>query len=422
MEKHRNPSLRILYISQYFPPEVGATQSRAFDMAYYLSERGHKVTVLCEFPNHPSGILPARYRRKFWERRRMRRFRVCRCWVYATPQKTFVTRLLFYLSFMCSSIAAGLFLRDKFDVVYTTSPPLFVGVSGYILSRLKNAKFVFEVRDLWPESAVALGELRNPGFIKRAGKLETFFYRKAEKIVGVTSGILENLMNRGVNPEKLQLIKNGTNIHLFKNRGDHKKDDLNLRGRFVVGYFGIFGLAQGMEQLCELAERMKIYPDVHFLFVGDGPKKQNVLDLKSEKQLTNLTILNEIRREEIAEYISACDAALVPLRKNELFTGALPSKMFDNMACERPIILSVAGEAQKVLKDAESGIFVEPENTAQMMEAILKLKSDPELCKRMGRNGRRFVEKYFSRKKLALELEACLQRIRNFSGRENFEI
>ena len=301
MEKHRNPSLRILYISQYFPPEVGATQSRAFDMAYYLSERGHKVTVLCEFPNHPSGILPARYRRKFWERRRMRRFRVCRCWVYATPQKTFVTRLLFYLSFMCSSIAAGLFLRDKFDVVYTTSPPLFVGVSGYILSRLKNAKFVFEVRDLWPESAVALGELRNPGFIKRAGKLETFFYRKAEKIVGVTSGILENLMNRGVNPEKLQLIKNGTNIHLFKNRGDHKKDDLNLRGRFVVGYFGIFGLAQGMEQLCELAERMKIYPDVHLSFM-----------IKAANALNEVLRISTVRENPITVSILYVIAFMLP--------------------------------------------------------------------------------------------------------------
>ena len=408
VEKHQARSLRILYISQYFPPEVGATQSRAFDMAYYLSERGHRVTVIGEFPNHPSGIMPEEYRHKFLEFKKLENFRIARSWVYASPQKNFLKRILFYLTFTFSSFVAGFFIRESFDVVYATSPPLFVGLSGYMLSRIKNAKFVFEVRDLWPDSAVALGELSNDRFIKWARSLEEFFYRKAEKIVVVTSGILETLRRRKIPPGKLCLVKNGTNIRYFKNVGAGEKIKLGLQDKFVVGYFGILGLAQGMEFLCSVIEEMKFYEDIHFIFVGEGPKKQIIEAQKSQKKLDNLTLLGEIPRKKIVRYISACDVSLVPLRRSKLFLGALPSKMFDSMACERPIILSVAGEAQKVLQESGAGIFVEPENAEQMIAAILKLKSNPRLREKMGRNGRTFVEKNYSRKALAGELETCL--------------
>ena len=397
--------VKILYISQYFPPEIGATQARAFEIARYLVKQGHKVTVITEFPNHPSGILPKKYRFKFFQKQLMEGIIVWRSWVFATPNKTFITRLAFYLSFMLSSILVGLFTGSRFDIVYATSPPFFVGVSGYILSRLKNARFVFEVRDIWPESAIVLGELSNPRLIRWAEKLERFYYSKAEKIIVVTRGILNTLLRRGEPPEKLLLIENGSNLKIYANRGQAKKIELNLQNKFVVGYFGIFGLAQGMEQLCDLVNNMKNLPDVHFLFVGDGPKKKMVLDIKHRKQLTNLTILDEIPREKIAEYISACDVTLVPLKKRKLFTSALPSKMFDNMACERPVILSVDGEARKLLEKAGAGIFVEPENTTQMMQAILTLKSNPHLCREMGKNGRAFVEKNYSREKLASKLE-----------------
>ncbi len=408
VEKNRVRPLKILYISQYFPPEVGATQSRAFDMAYYLSERGHRVTVIGEFPNHPSGILPQAYRGKFLEFKKLENFRVCRTWVYASPKKNFLKRMLFYLSFMFSSFVAGLFIRESFDVVYATSPPLFVGLSGYVLSRLKNAKFVFEVRDLWPDSAIALGELNNDRFILWARRLEEFFYRKAQKITVVTSGIMETLRRRKVPPQKLCLVKNGTNTRYFKNVGAGEKVKLGLRDKFVVGYFGILGLAQGMEFLCDVIAKVKSYKDIHFVFVGEGPKKEMIEALKSQKKLGNLSLLGEIPREKIARYISVCDVSLVPLQKNELFLGALPSKMFDNMACERPLILSVAGEAQKVLQESGAGIFVEPENADQMIAAILKLKSNPLLREKMGENGRAFVEKNYSRETLSGKLESCL--------------
>ncbi len=405
MEKHRSRSLKILYLSQYFHPEVGATQNRAYDMAYFLSRRGHRVTILSEFPNHPSGILPKCYRYKLWEREKLDGFRVVRTWVFATPRKTAIKRLLFYFSYMVSAAVAGLFIPGRPDVVYATSPPLFVGVAGLFLSRAKQAPFVLEVRDLWPESAVALGELTNRRFIRWSGWLEELFYRKAEKIVVVTEGIYNRLLERGIPKQKLILIKNGSNTEIFSFRGQAFKKKLGLDGKFVVGYAGIFGLAQGMEFLCRVAEELKNEPDVHFLFVGEGPKKEEILRLKDERNLRNLTVLKEVPRRKIPEIISSFDVSLVPLRKNRLFEGALPSKMFDSMACERPVLLSVAGEAKRVLGQAQAGLFVEPENLEQMVQSILELKSNSEKRRQLGKNGRRFVEENFSRKKLALKLE-----------------
>ena len=403
--------LRILYISQYFPPEVGATQTRAVEMAGNLVRQGHEVTVLTEFPNHPSGIIPPEYRGKLFQSESIDGISVRRSWVYTTPNKTFVTRMLFYLTFMVSAFFSGLFTRGRFDVVYATSPPFFVGITGWLLSLLKGGDFVFEVRDIWPESAVVLGELNNPHYIRWAEKLELLYYRKAARIVVVTQGIYDRLKERGIPEEKLLLIKNGTNTEIFKNHGRGKREVLGLGNKFTVCYAGIFGIAQGMEQLCELIEEMKEHSDIHFLFIGNGPKRALVEQLKKDRQLDNMTLLQEIPREEIAAYISACDVSLVPLKKNDLFLGALPSKMFDHMACERPIILSVDGEARRVLEDAKAGIFVEPENTEQMKAAILKLKSDPQQALGMGQNGRRLVERSFSRRQQALQLEQALMEL-----------
>ena len=408
MEKHQFRPLNILYLSQYFYPEVGATQNRAYDMAYFLARRGHRVTVLTEFPNHPSGVLPRRYKHRFWERQKLNGFRVIRTWVFATPRKTALRRLLFYFSFMKTAAWAGLLVPGRFDVVYATSPPLFVGAAGLFLSRVKNAPFVLEVRDLWPESAVELGELHNRRLIHWARWLEELFYRKARKIVVVTKGILNQLLERGVSAQKLVFIPNGSNTEIYSNRGQAFKKELGLEDKFVVGYAGIFGLAQGMNFLCDIAESLKTNPDIHFLFVGEGPKKPDVLHWKEEKNLTNLTVLAEVPRQEIAQVISAFDVSLVPLKKNRLFEGALPSKMFDSMACERPILLSVAGEAAEVLRRSGGGMFVEPENLPQMKEAILRLKQNPELRIQMGKKGRRFVEENFSRENLALKLEQVL--------------
>jgi len=404
--------MRILYLSQYFPPEIGATQTRAIEMTLNLVKQGHDVTVLTEFPNHPKGIIPAEYKNKLVEYELLNGIHVYRSWVYARPDKNFYTRMGFYLSYMLTAAITGSFLKGPYDVVYATSPPFFVGVSGLWLSRLKNAKFVFEVRDLWPESAVELGELSNSKFIKWAEKLENYYYKKADAIISVTGGIRDKLAARGYR-KKVKVVLNGTNTELFSNKGQALKTQLGLQDKFVVLYAGIIGIAQGMDQLCDVVEKMKSSKDVHFVFIGEGPVKSTVDKIKREKSLTNLTLLEEVPRELIPAYISAADCCLVPLKKNKLFLGALPSKMFDVMACERPVILSVDGEARSVLEDAKAGIFVEPENIDHMISAIQKLRNNPGLSRKMGKAGRSYVEQYFSRRQKAQELEQILIELTN---------
>ncbi|HNT67038.1 MAG TPA: glycosyltransferase family 4 protein [bacterium] len=401
--------MRILYITQYFPPEVGATQTRAFEMAHNLKSWGHQIVILTEMPNHPVGIVPAPYRRKWRVVERYRGLPVVRSWVFARPKKTFFTRMGFYLTFMASAAINGVFIRGGFDVVFATSPPFFVGLTGLLLSRFFNARFVFEIRDLWPRSAVELGELRNPRAIRLAEKLELFYYRKADRLIAVTQGIRDILLTTSVDPDKVALIRNGTNTRLFSYAGAEKKTALGLQDKFVVLYAGILGIAQGMETLCRLVQRCKADPDLHFVFIGAGPLQEEVQTWRQQWELHNLSLLGQLPHREMPAYLSAADACLVPLKKNPLFLGALPSKMFDCMACERPVILSVDGEARTVLEKAGAGLYAEPDNVEALYRAVYTLKS-MSLAQRqaMGRSGRAFVENRFSRQQQARELEAVL--------------
>jgi glycosyltransferase involved in cell wall biosynthesis len=404
--------MRILYLSQYFPPEVGATQTRAYEMARGLVRAGHQVTMIAEVPNHPSGIIPPAYRGKLYERADWDGIEVIRVWVKASPAKTFRRRMAFYLSYMFMAILAGLvLLRGKYDAIYATSPPLFVGAAGLALSYLKRISFVLEVRDLWPESAVAMGELQNPRAVAWATRLEEVSYRRAKRIVVATDGIRRRLLERGFPAGKLAFIPNGANVQIFQPQpelGKQRRVELGLDGKFVVLYAGILGVAQGMEILVDAAHRLADHHDIHFLFIGEGPKKAETVALKDRLQLNNLTLLGERPQKEMASYFSAADVALVPLRKLDLFQGALPSKMFEAWACECPVVLSVSGEAQAVLAQARAGIYAEPEDSAGIAAAILDLKNTPKIRREFGRNGRGFVVENYSREKAAQQLEQLL--------------
>jgi len=406
--------MRILYLSQYFPPEVGATQTRAYEMARYLVSAGHSVTMLTEIPNHPSGVIPPEYRGKLYERTDLEGIDVIRVWVYASPEKTFARRMLFYLSYMVNAALAGLILaRGRYDVVYATSPPLFVGGAALALSTLRRLPLVFEVRDLWPESAVALGELKNPRAVMLAGKLEEMCYNRARRIVVVTHGIRRRLEERGWGP-KVALIPNGANTDLFRpdaEAGERLRAELGLRGKFLVLYAGIHGLAQGLETVLEAAGQLRGASNVHFLFVGNGPKKADLLAMKDRMGLTNVTMLAERPRSEMPAFLSAADVALVPLRKLDLFQGAVPSKLFDAWACGCPVILSIGGEAQQVMRRADAGVSIEPEDATQMAQAILQLQDDPDRLHRYRQNARQFVQAHYSRQRLAVQLEQLLQEI-----------
>jgi len=403
--------MRILYLSQYFPPEAGATQTRAYEMAAGLVRAGHQVTMLTEVPNHPQGIVFPPYRRKLWVRENLEGIDVVHVWVKASPVKTMRTRLAFYLTYMANATLAGLALRGKYDIIYATSPPLFVGGTALALSRLRRTPMVFEVRDLWPESAVALGELRNPRFIRWATMLEEACYRRARRVVVVTQGIRDRLVERGLGA-KVDLIPNGANTELFHYQpqaGQALRQKLGLGDVFLAIYAGIHGIAQGLETVLQAAHRLRDDPMVHFMMIGDGPCKKELLALKKKLALPNLTMLDARPREAIPSYLSAADVAMVPLRRLDLFKGALPSKMFDAWACHCPVLLSIEGEARRILERAQAGIFVEPESVEAMVEAVRSLAADRQRCQKYGVNGRRFVEEHYSRQAQARRLAALLE-------------
>jgi len=405
--------MHILYLSQYFPPEVGATQTRAYEMARGLVQAGHRVTMIAEMPNHPSGIMPPEYRGRWVERSTLDGIDVLRVWVKASPVKTFKSRMAFYLSYMADAALVGaLKARGPFDVIYATSPPLFVGAAGLALHTVKRAPFVFEVRDLWPESAVALGELSSPRAIAWAGKLEETCYNRASRIVVVTEGIRQRLIQRGYPAGKLALIPNGANTDLFQPQpalGAQFRAEHGLPAEaFVAIYAGIHGIAQGLETVLHAADRLRNDRAVRFVLVGEGPVKAELRALAATLRLDNVLLLPEQPRAAMPAILSAADAALVPLRKLELFQGALPSKMFDAWACGRPLLLSIDGEARRTLEAAQGGLYVPPEDAAALAEAIRSLAAQPDRGRSLGDNGRRYTEQHHSRQAQARALEKLL--------------
>ena len=411
--------MNILYISQYFPPEVGATQTRAYEMATNLVGLGHEVTVMTEVPNHPSGIIPSEYKNRLWVKEEMDGVHVVRSLVYATPIKTFRTRMLFYLSFMATTVFNSLFINQgKFDAVYATSPPLFAGLAGLIIAKLRRIPFVFEIRDLWPESAVELGQLSNPRYVRYSHKTANLCYDHAKGIVGVTRGICAELKKKGLPEDRLFLIKNGTNPERYRYIFDRDLEErLGWQKKFIILYAGIHGVAQGLETVLETAKLLRHENTMHFVFIGEGPVKTRLIAKAKEQNLSNVQFLREVPSDEIARYISLADICLVPLRNKKLFEGALPSKIFDYWACGKPVLMTVEGEARQELDAAEGGMFAKPEDPADLARAILSIYENQNMARQMGENGRRYVYKAgYIRAEQARSLSQILKKLLEMPG------
>lgn len=408
--------MRILYFTQYYPPEVGATQTRAFEMSRYLASQGHHVTVVTEVPNHPSGIIPPYYRGKLSQRMFEGGVDVLRLWVWASPEKTFLTRMRFYLSYMGMAALAGSLVKGRYDLVYATSPPLFVGAAGLVAALAKRIPFVFEVRDLWPESAVALEELSNKRAIAAAELLERLLYARARRIITVTQGIRSRLLERGIAPEKVTLIPNGANTDLFKRDPEgaaRLRAELGLEGRFVVLYAGIHGIAQVLETLLEAAQQLREEPDIQFVMLGEGPRKAALQQLKERLGLANLRMLPEVPATSMPAYLTMADCAIVPLKDQAVFYGARPSKIFEAWACGTPIVLCARGEAVEVLEEAGGGLAVPPEDATALAAAIRQLQRRPQSGREMGERGQRYVARYYTRQEQARRLEALLRQVKH---------
>ncbi len=411
--------MRVLMFTQYYPPELGATQNRMAHFARHLSLEGHRVTVVTAVPNHPAGVIQTGYRWRLWMRRVEEGVTVVRVWVATSPRKTFVTRLGFYLSYVWHALLAGMLLTGyRYDVVFATSPPLTVGLPGLLYARLRRVPFVLDVRDLWPILAVELGELRDPRAIRLARSLELLLYRHAAAITVVTRGFGRYLCAQGYPRDRIVLLPNGTIPEVFRPLppDDTLRRSVGLDGRFVVGFFGNHGIAQDLENVLETARLMAVDERIRFLFVGEGPVKASLIERQRRLDLTNVTFLPQVSRAEVSRYIGLSDVALVPLRDHALFHSFVPSKLFDLMACARPILLQVDGEAREILEAAGAGLFVppgEPQALASAIRRIADMHADQRGA--MGVAGVDFARRNCLRDTQAIRLGALLQAL--VSGR-----
>jgi colanic acid biosynthesis glycosyl transferase WcaI len=400
--------VKILYVSQYFPPEMGAPAARAAELSRYWAEAGHEVTVLTGFPNHPTGVVPPEYRAKF--RRLVTRENVggvnlVRTWLFPFPNRKTYERMLNYSSFCLSSASTGLFV-ERPDVVIASSPQLLVALSGWWLARSRSVPFVFEVRDLWPESLAAVGMGgQNSPLHRILAKIAGFLYRRAERVVVVSPAFKDYLVEHWqIPPEKISVVENGVEVDLFSpqnTNGDLRKQ-LGAEGKFVVCYIGTMGMAHGLETLIEAAAILqKPNPEVFFLLVGEGSDKERIIALARSRGLTNLRFLDQQPREKIPAYICAADACLVLLKNTDLFKTVIPTKMLEFMSCARPVILGVDGQARRIVEEAQAGIFVEPENAADLAEKLRWLAANPSVRESLGRNGRRHILQSYTRQRTA---------------------
>jgi glycosyltransferase involved in cell wall biosynthesis len=405
--------MRILLLSQFYPPETGAAQNRLSYLARWLASAGHTVTVLTAFPNYPVGRIYEGYRGRLLMEDDDRGVRIIRTWLYATKSKGFLRRVFSYCSFSTLALLAGIIKVGRQDVVIVESPPLPLGLTGFLISRLKRARFALNISDLWPESAVALGVLENRRLIQVATRLEEFLYRKADVITGQTKGIVASIRSRCVG-KSVTLMPNGVDTAVFTTEthgsgvGQGIRESFDLNGHFVVGYAGLFGLAQGLDTVIDSAKLLAAFPDILIALIGDGPETARLKELAQAAGLRNIRFYPAQPAAWMPQVLGAFDVALVPLKRHALFKGAIPSKLFEAMGAALPVICSVDGEAREIIEKSRGGFFVEPENSNSMAQAVLELYRDPGLRKSLGENGRRYVADHYSRSKTAKQFEDLL--------------
>ena len=405
--------MRILIVTHYFPPETGAPQARLSALAASWAADGDDVTVLTGMPNHPTGVLPASYRRAVRRRELADGYRVVRTWLYATPNEGVARKTLGHLSFMASSVLLGWRASGAADVVVVSSPTFFSILSGWLLARLKRARFVVEIRDLWPAIFVELGVLTNRRVIRMLERMELAAYAAADQVVVVSEGFRSDLLRRGVPPEKVHTIRNGVDLGRFTPAGGSSGERDELRARLGAGpddclvlYAGTHGISQGLTAIADAAALLDRRA-IRFAFVGDGADKKRLARRVAELGLRNVLLLPGLPNAEMPALLAAADICLVPLRNVPLFASFIPSKMFEYLAAGKAVIGSVAGEAAQILA-AAGAVVVPPEDSGSLAAAITALAADPPLRTEIGRVGRAFVERHYDRAALALEYRKIL--------------
>jgi len=405
--------MHILFLTDNFPPEVNAPAARTHEHCRCWVRAGHRVTVITGSPNFPSGRPHPGYGNPLWRRERLDGIAVVRVWTYISANEGLLRRSLDYASYMAAAVLAAPFVRDV-DVVVATSPQIFTACAGAVIGALRRKPFVFELRDLWPESIRAVGAVRNAAVLAGLERLELFLYRRAAAIVTVTRAFRDNLVRRGVDGGRIAVVTNGADLSRFvpRSRDAALADDLGLTGRFVCGYVGTHGMAHCLDTVLDCALRLQAHPqgrDIRFLFVGDGAEKAALQARAQALGLTTVLFLGAVSREEVPRYWSVLDASIVHLKAADLFTTVIPSKLFEALAMGVPVLHGVRGESAGMVEAAGAGLLFAPEDAEALAEVVLKLAGDAALRTQMGDRARQAALRY-DRTALAADMLAVIER------------
>lgn len=396
--------MRILILTQYYPPEIGAPQNRLHELAVRLKAYGAHIEVLTALPNYPQMEIQEAYRNGRNREELIDGIAVHRSWIYISRSKGIIARLLNYFSFVWSSYWRGRKLK-QFDFLLVESPPLFLGYSAMALAKKLSAKLIFNVSDLWPESAEKLGIVNNKTMLNMAYRLEAKCYQKAALITGQTQGITNDITTRFAH-KAVYWLPNGVNIDFYNpdnfEAGAFRHKNGFSEADILFFYGGIIGYAQGLEVILHAAHEVRNIPSLKFIIQGVGPEKSKLLQLHKDLKLTNVYFLDPVPKTQMPSVLKDIDVALVPLKKLAIFEGAIPSKVFEALSMEVPLLLGVDGEArQHFIENAKAGWYFEPENVRALVEVLLELAANTNAIEVAGRNGRAYVSKHFNRDQIA---------------------
>lgn len=404
--------MKILFITDNFPPEVNAPATRTYEHCVEWVKQGAEVTVITGFPNFPQGKVYEGYKNMWKKTAWIDGIKVIRVWTYIAENKGFAKRILDYISFSITAFFAG--LRCKTDVIIATSPQFFTTWTAFLLSKMKMKPWIFELRDLWPETIKTVKIMQGKKIIRFLEKIELALYRNADLVIPVTDAFKKNLISRGINENKIKVITNGVNAKLFfpqeKNAELSKK--LGFENKFVVGYIGTMGMCHGLNFIVTAISKIK-REDISFLFIGEGAMRKEAVALAKKLKLKNIIFLKSIKKEEVPIYLSICDISLVPLRKDDNFKAVIPSKIFESCAMKKPILLGVEGQAQEIIEKYNSGVCYEPENEKDFIEKLFLIKENVEFYNEL-KKGSEELAKNYDRTSLAKNMLKLIEKVDSY--------
>lgn len=381
--------MHILFLTDNFPPEVNAPASRTFEHCREWVKLGEQVTVITCAPNFPKGKVFPGYKNRLWQTETIEGIQVIRVWTYITANEGFIRRSLDYISFMVAATIASFWIK-KVDVVIGTSPQFFTVCAAYVVGLLKRVPWVFELRDIWPESIKAVGSMKDGILYRSLEKLELFLYKKASRIIALTQSFKKELVLRGIPAEKIDVITNGVDLSLFKPRSKNQAllKKLGLENKFVAGYIGTIGMAHGLETLVEAAEIIQNTQNpesdnIKILILGDGARKEALKQLAKDKNLENLIFIDTVSKAEVADYWSLLDVSIIHLKRDPLFEKVIPSKLFECMAMGIPVLHGVLGESAEIVSRLGVGKTIAPDNSQVLAQELFNLSMNAQQLQQM---------------------------------------